>query len=75
MKSVADLIRDLVAAGLTQVEISRRTGIPQPRVSRWQGGVPPTAANDALRLRELHAELVGCGEQSDPATAGASAGT
>lgn len=46
-------------AKLSQSEISRRTGIPQPRVSRWAAGEVPDSADDALRLAQLHAELIG----------------
>lgn len=42
---------------LSQSEIARRTGIPQPRVSRWTAGEVPDAADDALRLRALVEEL------------------
>ncbi|WP_231934072.1 helix-turn-helix domain-containing protein [Bordetella bronchialis] len=35
------------------MEIARRTGIPQPRISRWEGGEAPAGANDALKLAEL----------------------
>jgi len=43
--------------GLSQTEISRRTGIPQPRLSKWEKGNAPTGADDALKLRALAAEL------------------
>lgn len=42
---------------LSQSEIARRTGIPQPRVSRWAAGEVPDAADDSLRLKALVAEL------------------
>lgn len=58
METVNDLIRKLRAAGLSQTEISRRTGIPQPRISRWEGGEAPEAADDALRLLALVREVV-----------------
>lgn len=47
------LIKKLRARGLNQSEISRRTGIPQPRISRWEAGYVPDAADDALRLLAL----------------------
>lgn len=53
MSETAELIRVLRERGLTQTEISRRTGIPQPRLSRWQGGNVSDAADDALKLAEL----------------------
>lgn len=55
--NATDLIKALRAAGLSQSEISRRTGIPQPRVSRWESGDAPAGANDALRLHALHEEV------------------
>jgi transcriptional regulator with XRE-family HTH domain len=59
MSATTDIIRALRAAGLTQVEISRRTQIPQPRISRWEAGETPDSADDALKLQALHAELCG----------------
>lgn len=46
-------------AKLSQSEISRRTGIPQPRISRWEAGEAPDSADDALKLHKLHCELIG----------------
>ena len=57
MSATTELIRALVRAGLSQSEISRRTGIPQPRLSRWQAGETPESADDALRLKALHDSL------------------
>ena len=54
---IADILRRLRAAGLTQTEIARRTGIPQPRLSRWERGDAPDTADDALRLAALADEL------------------
>lgn len=53
MSATTELIKRLRAAGLTQTEISRRTGIPQPRISRWEGGAAPVCADDALALLDL----------------------
>jgi transcriptional regulator with XRE-family HTH domain len=53
MSNTTSLIKQLRDAGLSQSEISRRTGIPQPRLSRWQAGEAPDAADDALKLKEL----------------------
>lgn len=52
------LIKRLRAMGLSQSEIFRRTGIPQPRLSRWENGEVAAGADDALRLQDLEAELV-----------------
>lgn len=55
--TTTELLRDLRAAKLSQSEIARRTGIPQPRLSRWANGELPAAADDALKLQALHAEI------------------
>lgn len=57
MTTVADLIRALRSRGMTQCEIERRTGIPQPRVSRWERGQAPAGSDDVLRLVRLLAEV------------------
>lgn len=51
------LIKRLRASGMSQSEISRRTQIPQPRLSRWEGGDVAAGADDALKLQELVNEL------------------
>lgn len=38
---------------LSQSEIARRTGIGQPKLSRWESGEIADAADDALKLFEL----------------------
>lgn len=53
MSKTIDILRRLRALPLTQAEISRRTGIPQPRICRWEAGNIPVGADDALRLAEL----------------------
>lgn len=59
MSGTTDLVRRIRARGLTQTEIERRTGIPQPRLSRWEAGKEvPVGADDALRLAHLEAELI-----------------
>lgn len=67
MSATTDLVLSLRAAGLSQSEISRRTGIPQPRLSRWERGDAPTGADDALKLLEL-AKSVLPGVIAAPAT-------
>lgn len=57
MSTTTDLIKALRATGLSQTEIARRTGIPQPRLSRWENGDTPDAADDALKLRALHEQV------------------
>lgn len=39
--------------GLSQSEISRRTGISQSKLSRWERGDVPLALLDAIKLDEL----------------------
>lgn len=58
MSTTTQLIRELRAAGLSQSEIARRTSIPQPRLSRWESHDAPPTADDALRLAQLHNEVV-----------------
>lgn len=58
MSKVSELIRGMrQKGGLSQSEISRRTGIPQPRISRWESGDVAAGANDALKLMDLAAQL------------------
>jgi transcriptional regulator with XRE-family HTH domain len=58
MKNTSLIIKALRTKGLTQTEISKRTGIPQPRISRWE--TQGTAVgDDALALTRLAVEL-GC---------------
>ena len=54
---ITRILRSLRAAGLTQADIARRTGVPQPRLSRWGAGMAPAAADDALRLSALADKL------------------
>lgn len=57
MSETSEVIKRLRARKLSQTEIARRTGIPQPRLSRWEAGDVPDAADDALKLQALDAEL------------------
>ena len=57
MSATVELVKKLRAFGLSQSEISRRTGIPQPRVSRWESGDVPVGADDALKLQALVAAM------------------
>lgn len=41
---------------LSQTEISRRTGIGQPKLSRWEAGSIGGAADEALKLAALVAD-------------------
>lgn len=53
LQTTSDLLARLKGGGLSQMEIARRTGIPQPRLSRWFAGETPDAADDALKLKAL----------------------
>ena len=59
MSQIPGIIKSLRASplGLSQTEIARRTGIPQPRISRWEGGDVAAGADDALRLVALAKEF------------------
>ncbi|RYD63614.1 MAG: XRE family transcriptional regulator [Verrucomicrobiaceae bacterium] len=63
---VASILSRIRESGLTQMEISKRTGIPQPRLSRWEAGNAPSSANDALALLTLAENL---GVESSEASA------
>lgn len=59
MSETHDLIKHLREThGLTQSEIAKRTLIPQSRLSRWEAGAVPAAADDALKLQALADALV-----------------
>lgn len=53
MSETTELILTLRRRGMTQTEIARLTGIPQPRLSRWENGETPDSADDALKLKAL----------------------
>lgn len=57
MTSTLTILQRLRSMPLTQAEISRRTGIPQPRLCRWEAGQVPASADDALRLQALLADV------------------
>lgn len=57
MNSTQAIILELRSKGLSQSEIARRIGMPQPRVSRWEAGEVPTGADDALKLAALLREV------------------
>lgn len=52
------IIKRLRAKGLSQSEIGRLIGAPQPRISRWEAGEVPDSADDALKLADLLRTLV-----------------
>jgi transcriptional regulator with XRE-family HTH domain len=54
MTTTIELIKGLRDMGMTQTAIAKKTGISQPKLSRWEAGEVPDSADDALRLRTLH---------------------
>ncbi len=58
-----EILRSLRAAGLSQSEIGRRTGVSQSRLSRWERGGVPAGADDVLKLQSLAQQL--CGEKRE----------
>lgn len=42
---------------MSQSEISRETGIPQPKLSRWGAGAAAAGADDALKLLALDQKI------------------
>ncbi len=54
-----DFITELAAYGLTQSEISERTGIPQPTISKVsRGDVADVLSRNYRKLQALHSELI-----------------
>ncbi|QBH18640.1 XRE family transcriptional regulator [Alcaligenes faecalis] len=62
MRTTHGILKELRAAGWSQSAIARKTGIPQPRLSRWQSGQVPDGADDALRLAALLDEVSQLGQ-------------
>lgn len=60
MSKITEIIKQLRADpfGLSQMEIERRTGISQSRISRWENGDVAAGADDALKLVELHKSVL-----------------
>jgi len=56
MDKIQDAIQSLRRT-LSQSEISRRTGIAQHKISRWESGDIPAGAFDALKLIKLAKEV------------------
>lgn len=57
MSETSLLVKALRQSGLSQSEIHRRTGIPQPRLSRWEAGGAPASADGVLKLQRLLTEV------------------
>jgi predicted XRE-type DNA-binding protein len=54
---IKKLIEQIQASGMRQAQISRDTGIPQARLSRWAAGKAPDAAADGIKLAKLAAKI------------------
>ncbi len=55
-----DFIAALIARGMTQSDISERTGIPQPTISKVaRGDVSDVMSRNYRKLQELHTALIG----------------
>ena len=54
---IQTLLKQLIDSGMTQAAISRETGIPQARLSRWTAGKAPESVSDALLLAKLAAKV------------------
>lgn len=54
-----DFVRELISSGMTQVEIAKRTGIPQPTISKVvRGDVADVLSRTYRTLERLHREVV-----------------
>lgn len=52
-----DYVKALLEAGLTQVEIAKKTGIPQPTISKvYRGDVADVLSRNYRKLRDLYEE-------------------
>lgn len=67
MSETSALIKRLRGFKLSQSEISRRTGIPQPRLSRWENADEPSSADDVLKLVRLEQEVLADGQPQEAA--------
>ena len=66
MDKIQDAIQSLRRT-LSQSEISRRTGIAQHKISRWESGDIPAGASDALKLIKLAKEVASAAQAQDAA--------
>jgi transcriptional regulator with XRE-family HTH domain len=50
-----DYVRELLASGMTQMQIAEKTGIPQPTISKvFRGDVADVLSRNYRRLQALH---------------------
>jgi len=57
MSKTTEMIKRLRHRGLSGSEIARRAGVSQSRISRWENGAVPAAADDVWKLQELEKAL------------------
>lgn len=57
MSKTTEMIKRLRHRGLSGSEIARRAGVSQSRISRWENGAVPAAADDVWKLQELERAL------------------
>lgn len=54
-----DYVKALVEAGMTQIAIAEKTGIPQPTISKvMRGEVADVMSRNYRKLQALHAEVL-----------------
>lgn len=54
-----DYVNALIAAGLNQVQIAERSGIPQPTISKvYRGDVDDVLSRNYRRLQDLHSAVM-----------------
>lgn len=56
MSTITEILARLQTT-MSQSEISRETGIPQPKLSRWGSGAAAAGADDALKLLALDQKI------------------
>lgn len=47
------IVNRILDTGITQVQLSKISGVPQPRLSRWASGKTPKAADQLLKLKKF----------------------
>jgi transcriptional regulator with XRE-family HTH domain len=69
MSKTTEMIKRIRHRGLSGSEIARRAGVSQSRISRWENGAVPAAADDVWKLQELERTLETLPSQPDAAAA------
>jgi transcriptional regulator with XRE-family HTH domain len=69
MSKTTEMIKRLRHRGLSGSEIARRAGVSQSRISRWENGSVPAAADDVWKLQELERSLDPVGSSAEKAEA------